>query len=117
MADAIVIYHNPRCQKSRTALQELEENGAEVRVIEYLKETPSVKELKELCVKLNLKPIDLVRQSEALYKEEYKNKELSDAAWLKILSDHPVLIERPIVVKGSKALIAREPGVLTKFLK
>ncbi|MDF2456253.1 MAG: arsC [Cytophagaceae bacterium] len=117
MANEVVIYHNPRCQKSRTALQELEERGEEVLVIEYLKEIPSVKELNALCVKLQLKPVDLVRKSEALYKEEYKGKKFTDAQWLKIMVEHPVLIERPIVVKGSKALIAREPGVLTKFLK
>ncbi len=117
MSNKVMIYHNPRCQKSRTALQELEDRGEEVQVIEYLKQTPSVKELKELCAKLQLKPIDLVRKSEPLYKEEYKNQELTDAQWLKILTEHPILIERPIVVKGSKALIAREPGVLTKFLK
>lgn len=117
MANELVIYHNPRCQKSRTALAELEEKGAKVQVIEYLKDAPSAKDLKELCTKLNLKPIDLVRKSEALYKEEYKNKDLSDAEWLKVLAAHPILIERPIVIKGNKAVIAREPGVLTKFLK
>jgi arsenate reductase len=117
MADSIVIYHNPRCQKSRTALQELEDSGADVEIIEYLKETPSVKELKQLCEKLAIKPFDLVRKSEALYKEHYKDTDFSDAQWLKILAEHPVLIERPVVVKGNKALIAREAGLLTKFLK
>jgi arsenate reductase len=117
MSTPVVIYHNPRCQKSRTALQELEEQGLEVQVIEYLKETPSVKELKELCEKVGIKPFDLVRKSELLYKDNYKNETLSDAQWLKVLEEHPLLIERPIVVKGSKALIAREQGALTKFLK
>ncbi|MBC7487866.1 MAG: arsenate reductase (glutaredoxin) [Cytophagaceae bacterium] len=117
MSGPIVIYHNPRCQKSRTALQELEDSGAEVKIIEYLKDTPSVKELKQLCEKLALIPFDLVRKSEALYKENYKGADLSDAEWLNVLSEHPVLIERPIVVKGNKALIARESGLLTKFLK
>ena len=112
-----IIYHNPRCQKSRTALQELEERGGEIQVIEYLKETPTVNELKELCVKLGIKPFELIRKSEPLYKENYKNEELSDIQWFEILAEHPILIERPIVVKGSKALIAREPGVLSKFLK
>lgn len=117
MSNAVVIYHNPRCQKSRTALAELEEQGLNVQVIEYLKEVPSIKELKALCEKLNIKPIDLVRKSESLYKENYKGVELSGAQWLKILSEHPILIERPIVVKSNKALIAREPGALAKFLK
>lgn len=117
MTGSVSIYHNPRCQKSRTALEELEEQGWTVQVIEYLKEVPSEKELKQLCEKLGIKPFELVRQSEALYKEEYKGKEYSDAQWLKILSAHPVLIQRPVVVKGSKAVIAREDGVLKKFLK
>jgi arsenate reductase len=112
-----IIYHNPRCQKSRTALQELEERGEDIQVIEYLKDTPSVKELKELCAKLGIKPFDLIRKSEPLFKDKYKDEELSDAQWFKILAEHPILMERPIVVKGSKALIAREAGVLTKFLK
>ena len=97
-------------------MQELEERGEDVQVIEYLKDTPSVKELKELCAKLGIKPFDLVRKSEPLYKDKYKDEELSDTQWFKILAEHPLLIERPIVVKGNKALIAREPGVLAKFL-
>lgn len=117
MANEVVIYHNPRCQKSRTALQELEKKGIDVQVIEYLKDAPTVKELKALCEKLQLAPADLVRTGETLYKEQYKDKKLSDTEWLKILSEHPVLIQRPIVVKGNKALIAREEGLLAKFLK
>ena len=117
MSGSIVIYHNPRCQKSRTALQELEDSGEAVQVVEYMKETPSVKELKQLCEQLAIRPFDLVRKSEALYKENYKGVDLSDTQWLKILAEHPVLIERPIVVKGNKALIAREAGLLAKFLK
>lgn len=117
MSSSVIIYHNPRCQKSRTALAELEEHGLKVQVIEYLKEVPTVKELKDLCEKLNIKPIDLIRKSESLYKDNYKGVELSDAQWLKILSEHPILIERPIVVKSNKALIARDAGALAMFLK
>jgi len=117
MSGSIVIYHNPKCQKSRTALQELEDSSEAVQVVEYMKETPSVKELKQLCEQLAIRPFDLVRKSEALYKENYKGVDLSDTQWLKILAEHPVLIERPIVVKGNKALIAREAGLLAKFLK
>lgn len=116
MPDSIVIYHNPRCQKSRTALQELQDHGKHVEVIEYLKEIPSVKELKILCEKLGIKPLDLVRKTEVLYKENYKDADLSDGQWLKVLAEHPLLIERPVIVKGSKAIIARETGVLAKFL-
>ncbi|HSZ72619.1 MAG TPA: arsenate reductase (glutaredoxin) [Cytophagaceae bacterium] len=117
MSDSIIIYHNPRCQKSRTALEELEDNGTEVKIVEYLKTAPTGKELKVLCEQLNLKPKDLVRKSEPLYKEQYQGQVLSDAQWLKVLSEHPILIQRPIVVKGNKAAIAREEGVLRQFLK
>ena len=98
-------------------MQELEENGVEVEVIEYLKEIPTVKELKELCEVLHIKPEELVRKTEPLYKEKYQEKALTDAQWLKALTEHPVLIQRPIVLKGNKAVIARETGVLAKFLK
>ncbi len=117
MPTELTLYHNPRCQKSRAALQELESTHAEINMIEYLKNPLSEKELKQLCIKLGLKPEELVRKGEELYKSEYKHKKLSDAEWLRVLFAHPVLIERPIIVKGEKAIIAREPGVLTKFLK
>lgn len=117
MNTPIIIYHNPRCRKSREALQELETTHVEVHIVEYLKTPPSEKELKQLCSKLGLKPEEMVRKGEALYKDEYKNKKLSDAEWLRVLSTHPVLIERPIVIKGEKAVIARAPGLLPKFLK
>jgi arsenate reductase len=111
------IYHNLRCAKSRTALQELEKKVKSVQVIEYLKDVPSVQELKSLCVLLNMKPFDLVRVTENLYKESYKGKSLSDAQWLDILHANPVLIQRPIVISKQAAVIAREEGVLTAFLK
>jgi arsenate reductase len=117
MSSKVVIYHNPRCQKSRNALNELEALHVEADVVEYLKEKLSVNELKELCVKLGIKPSELVRKNEALYKEKYKNKVLSEEQWLEILVESPSLIQRPIVVKGKKALIAREEGLLKQFLK
>jgi arsenate reductase (glutaredoxin) len=117
MPSKLTIYHNPRCRKSREALQELEAKGLTFDTVEYIKDTPSVASLKQICVQLGLKPEQIVRKGEALYKSDYKNKSLVDAEWLRVLVDHPVLIERPIIVKDQKAIIAREPGVLTKFLK
>ncbi|MDB5272013.1 MAG: arsC [Chitinophagaceae bacterium] len=98
-------------------MQELEESGEEVEIREYLKTIPTVKELKELCAVLNIKPEELVRKTEPIYKEKYQGKTLTDIQWLKALAEHPVLIQRPIVWKGNKAVIAREAGTLAKFLK
>lgn len=107
MADDIVIYHNQRCSKSRGALEMLQEKGIEPRVRFYLQEPLSEKELRGLLKKLGIPASDLVRKNEALYKERYKNASLSENEWIKILSQHPGLIERPIVEKGDKAVVAR----------
>jgi arsenate reductase (glutaredoxin) len=117
MATKVIIYHNPRCRKSREALQVLENKGCEITIVEYLKDIPSVAELKQLCQKLGMNPDEIIRKGEAIYKSEFKGKVLSSAEWLKVLAAKPVLIERPIVIKGDKAVIARESGILTKFLK
>ena len=109
------IYHNPRCSKSRETLCLLEEEGAEIEVIKYLEETPNEEELKKLLMKLNLKPLDIIRKGEKIYKEKFKNADFNDHEWIKIMVENPKLIERPIVVKGNKAIVGRPP-VLVKDL-
>jgi arsenate reductase len=111
----ITIYHNPRCQKSRTALQYIESLDEDIKVVEYLKNPPSVKELKDVLERLQLKPIDIVRTKEPLFINEYKDGSYTDAQWLKILVENPILIERPIVLKGNKAFIARDEISLKKI--
>lgn len=111
----ITIYHNPRCQKSRTALQHIESIDADIKIVEYLKNPPSVKELKEILEFLQLKPLDIVRKKESLYVDEYKDSLFTDTQWLKILVENPILIERPIVIKGNKAFIARDEISLKKI--
>lgn len=101
------IYHNPRCSKSREALQYLKAQGAEIEVVEYLKDTPTEKEIKSLLKKLNVKATDILRKNEPLYKEHYKDKIFSESEWIKILSENPVLIQRPIIVKGDQAVVGR----------
>lgn len=105
----MTIYHNPRCKKSRETLALLEEKGVETDIVLYLKNPPTKNELKTILEKLGIKASQLVRKGEAIYKEDYKGKDISEAEWLDILIEHPKLIERPIVVSGDKAVIGRPP--------
>jgi arsenate reductase len=108
------IYHNPRCSKSRSALQLLEEKGVDVEVVKYLDNTPNKEELKDLLKKLGMKAEQIVRKGEADYKENFKGKTLSDDEWISAFIEYPKLIERPIFVKGDKAVVGRPPeNVLT----
>lgn len=91
------IYHNPRCRKSRETLQLIKDRGEAVEIIEYLNEIPTIETLKSVLKKLGLKPLDIVRRGEAVFKENFKGKDYSDEEWLKILHENPKLIERPIV--------------------
>ncbi len=108
----IKIYHNPRCSKSREALNLIEAKGFKAFVVEYIKNPPTYAEIKDLLMKLNLKPQQIIRTNEALYKEKFKNKNFSNEEWIKILSENPILIERPIIVKNNKAIIGRPPQLL-----
>lgn len=111
----IKIYHNPRCQKSRTALAYIEKSGEEIEIIEYLKHPPTAKELKDVLELLQLKPTDIIRKKEPLFVESYKGKDFTDAQWITILTEHPVLIERPILIHKNKAVIARDEATLKSF--
>src|SRR5690606_33327833 len=103
----IKIYHNNMCSKSRAALNLLKVNNEEIEVQEYLKVVPTKSELKEILKMLQMKPLELIRKNETLFKENYKDKNLSDEEWIDIMLENPVLIERPIVVKDGKAAIGR----------
>lgn len=105
----LTIYHNPRCTKSRQTLERIREAGQEPVIIEYLKDVPTARELKDLIARLGIKAEDLLRKGEAIYKEEYKGKNLSEEEWIEAMVAHPKLIERPIVVKGDKAVLGRPP--------
>lgn len=103
------ILHNPRCTKSRETLALIEAAGKDVEVIEYLKHPPSEKELSEILAKLGMKAEDIVRKGEELYKEKYKGKSLTEKEWISALAKNPILIERPIVVSGKRAVLGRPP--------
>ena len=103
------IYHNPRCTKSRQALALLQENGVEPQVVEYLKDLLTTEDLSKLIGFLRIEPLALVRKNEAVWKEQFKGKELSDKEVIKAMVENPKLIERPIVVKQKKAVLGRPP--------
>ncbi|UII32007.1 arsenate reductase (glutaredoxin) [Fulvivirga ulvae] len=105
----LTIYHNPRCRKSRETLNIIEDSGAMVEVVEYLKTPPAKGDLKRIVEKLGIKPEDLIRKGETVYKEKYKGKSLTDDEWIDAMEENPILIERPIVVKGDTAVIGRPP--------
>lgn len=112
----IKIYHNPRCGKSRNGLKILEESGQPFETVKYLETIPSKEELKEIINFLNIPPIDLVRKNEKIWKENFKDLTLSDNEIIDALLTYPKLIERPIVVKGDKAVIGRPPENIKEFL-
>ena len=103
----IKIYHNPRCSKSRQGLELLESSGKEFEIVRYLEHIPTKDELITIIKKLQIQPIALVRKTEAIWKEHYKGKELSDSEIIDVMLQNPKLIERPIVVNNTKAAIGR----------
>jgi arsenate reductase (glutaredoxin) len=112
----IKIYHNNRCGKSREAVNILKYNGLEFEIEEYLKNPLSEKELHDLINLIEIKPIELVRTKENIWIENFNETTLSDVEIIKILAENPILIERPIVVNGKKAFIARPTELIENIL-
>lgn len=102
------VFFKSTCSTCRNALSLIkEETDEDIQLVEYMVEVPTQKEIKELLKMLGLKAEDIVRKKESLYKEKYAGKKLTNAEWIKVLSENPILIERPIVVKDGKAIIGR----------
>lgn len=113
---APVIYHNPRCSKSRQTLALLQEKGIEPAIIEYLKTPPDAATLRDLLKKLGIPAKALLRKGEDPYKELGLKDVEDEAALIAAMVAHPVLIERPIVVNGAKAAIGRPPESVLDIL-
>lgn len=111
----ITIYHNPRCSKSRETLQLLRDRGIEPQVIEYLASPPSEPELPRLLQLLGLTPGELVRRKEAVFRQAGLDHATDDAI-LRAMTEHPELIERPIVVAGARAALGRPPENILNIL-
>jgi len=101
------IWHNPRCGKSRAAVAYLEEQGIQFKTRLYLQDVPSKAEISKVVELLHIKPADLIRKGESIYKEKYAQQTLSDDDAIKAMAENPILIERPIVIHGNKAAIGR----------
>ena len=112
----ITVYHNSRCGKSREAIEYITSKGLEFKIVEYLKNPISELEIKNLLNLLQIKPFHLVRTKEKIWQENYKNKAFSYKELIKITTKNPILIERPIVVNGKKAIIARPKELINTIL-
>lgn len=110
------IYHNPRCGKSRNTLKILHERGENVTIVEYLKDCPDYNKVKEIVDLLGIPAEELIRKGEKVFKEQYKGKKLTEQEWIQAMVDHPILIERPIVIKLKKAAIGRPPEAVEEIL-
>ncbi len=113
----ITIWHNPRCSKSRNALNLLEEKNINANVVKYLDDTPSKDELKEILNKLNMTAQELMRKGEAVYKELDLKSETNEEKLLDAMIENPKLIERPVIIRGEKAVVARPIENLEELLK
>ncbi|MDC0074639.1 arsenate reductase (glutaredoxin) [Alphaproteobacteria bacterium] len=106
----ITIFHNPRCSKSRKTLEIIESNNLKPRIRNYLKDNLSITELNEIIGLLKIDPKELVRTNEKIYSNLFeKNNKLNKSEIIKILYENPILIQRPIVINGKKAIIGRPP--------
>ena len=112
----IQIWHNNRCRKSRETLAIVEEKTSNIEVREYLKDSPSAQEIKEVLNKLGVKAENIIRKGEAEFKENFKGKSLSENEWVEAMVKYPKLIERPIVINGPKAIIGRPPENVKSIL-
>lgn len=108
--------HNPRCSKSRAALELVRESGLELPVREYLREPLSIEELRRIVTLLGVRPIDITRRGEPQFAELGLSAATPDEEVLRALSEHPILIERPIAVRGDRAVVGRPPENMRELL-
>lgn len=114
--ETLRIYYNPRCSKCRETAALVSERGFASELVEYLVTPPGKEELRSLLLKLGMKPLELIRKGEEAFKQNYAGRTLSDEEWLDALTAHPLLLERPIAVRGNKAVVARPPEKVLDLL-
>ena len=114
--EEVTIWHNPKCSKSREAMSILHESGCENSVVEYLKNSPSEDEIRAVLKMLCVSPTEMMRTKEDLYKELNLKDEKDDEVLISVMAKHPKLIERPIIIKGNRAIIGRPTEKIALFL-
>jgi arsenate reductase len=114
--DKVTIWHNPQCSKSRAAMEILKENKLQSDVVKYLKDTPSITEIKNVLNMLGLSARELMRTKEDIYKELDLANENDEEKLIEAMAKNPKLIERPIIIKGNKAIIGRPTERIAEFL-
>ena len=112
----LIIWHNPRCSKSREALKLLDESKQEYTLVKYLDDTPSKEELQTLLKIMSVSPRTIMRTKEAIYKKLDLQNEKSDEKLIDAMVANPKLIERPIIIKDDAAIIARPPSLVSSFI-
>jgi len=112
----IKILHNNRCSKSRCGLEIVKNSGKDYEIVNYLVDTPTIEDIKNILKLLNIEPIALIRTNEAIWKDNYKGLTLTDEEVINAMVKHPKLIERPIVINGDKAVIGRPPELITTII-
>lgn len=117
MNNTVTIWHNPRCSKSREALKLLEEQGIEATIVKYLETPPTEAEIRQVLSMLGIGARDLMRTKEALYKELNLKDVTDEDALIRAMVEHPKLIERPVVIKGDKAVLGRPPQTVVDLVK
>jgi arsenate reductase len=115
--EPVVLYHNPRCSKSRAALALLEEHGVPVRIVRYLDEPPTRAELAALAAKLGGHARELVRKGEPAFRAAGLGPGSPNGAVLDAIAKEPILLERPIAVRGEKAVVGRPPERVLELLE
>jgi len=117
MQHQVTIFHNPRCSKSRAALQIVKKLGIEPIIIEYLKNPPTSEKIKEIVNKLGVNPRDIIRTKEPVYLEKnLNNQNLTNEELINSIAESPILLERPIILVGEKAAIGRPPELILEIL-
>jgi len=111
----IKVFHNTRCKKSRAGLEHLQSKTDNLEIIQYLKEGISQDEIKEIVLKLNISPSDLVRTQEDYYKKELKGKSFTDEEWIQIISENPKLLKRPVVLTKHGGVLGDPPENIDKL--
>lgn len=119
MMQKVTIYHNPRCSKSRQSLVLLTDAKVEVNEVRYLQSPPTIIELDDICLKLDIEPLELIRHGESRFKELglKKTDPKKRMEWLKIMVENPILIQRPIIIMGNQAIIGRPPELVKDLLE